>query len=238
MPLQTFVTRLLCYSRFDGSANLGIAPNHFCPYIKCIAGRTVLESPIIQRSAQENARQNNKNVQTHGSVQSLLGVNMRLSLRSLPYLLMAVSVALFLACMTQDSFCMSNVCGRWPAYDVLAMGWLEPFALLNVGPFVAFSWYANPALFFTWICIALSKNQVAAIFGCIGGSIGTLLGLSFLLGTSVLVSERGSDEITGYAVGYWLWLGSLCLALLSAILARYLNHSASNLTTKEKTCVL
>ena len=60
--------------RFDGSANLGIAPNPFCPYIKCITGRTIFLSLIIQRLTEENAFHIIKNVPTHGSVQSQLAL--------------------------------------------------------------------------------------------------------------------------------------------------------------------
>ena len=95
------------------------------------------------------------------------------------------------------------------------MGWLEPLAIADVGPFVAFSWYANLCIGLTWILVVAGARRSAVILGLVGG----LLGLSFLLGNSVMVAESGSTyRVTGYAAGYWLWLGSLCLALLSATL--------------------
>ena len=50
------------------------------------------------------------------------------------------------------------------------------------------------------------------------GTAGSLLGLSFLLGRAVQISEGGGPTpIPAYGRGYWLWLGSLGLALLSAV---------------------
>jgi hypothetical protein len=49
---------------------------------------------------------------------------------------------------------------------------------------------------------------------------GTVLSLGFLLGQSVQISEGGGPSaITSYGVGYWLWVGSMVVALASALLA-------------------
>jgi hypothetical protein len=128
--------------------------------------------------------------------------------------MLLASIGLFVACMPLNSFCVPQGCSGWPGYGVLAMGWLELLALSAVGPFVAFSWYANPCLLAAWACTVLRRRSVGLWFA----GIGILLSLSFLLGHSVIVSESGSaDRIVAPAPGYWLWLSSLCVAFFGVV---------------------
>ena len=45
------------------------------------------------------------------------------------------------------------------------------------------------------------------------------LGIAFLGVTTLDVSSDGPVEITGYGEGYWLWLASMAVALVAAMLS-------------------
>jgi hypothetical protein len=128
------------------------------------------------------------------------------------------SVGLYLVSLTLNAFCAvtsgTERCDDSLGVAVLAMGWLETIAIGDVGPFVALPWYANPCLFVAWGSVLDQRRKIALAFA----GLGTLLGLSFLLGHSVQISEGGdASPITGYLAGYWVWLGSLALAFASAL---------------------
>lgn len=146
---------------------------------------------------------------------SWIGRSVRVSLR---WLLLGISVISYLLSLTQDTFCSGGSCHGWPGWGVLVMGWLEPVSLAAVGPFVAFAWYANPLLVASWICCGPVRWRTGSI--CLA-ALACLLSSLFLLGNRVDTSEACiSHEITGYAAGYWLWMFSSWLALLSAFLVR------------------
>ena len=138
--------------------------------------------------------------------------------RTLSRAFLLASVALYLVSLTLNAFCAvtggTERCDDSRGVAVLALGWLETIAIGEVGPFVALPWYANPCLFAAWLFVFARGRKIAVAFA----GLGTLLGLSFLLGHSVQISEGGgTSPITGYRAGYWVWLGSLVLAFLSAL---------------------
>jgi hypothetical protein len=136
---------------------------------------------------------------------------------TVPRLMVALSVTLYGVSLTQNTFCVSDGCDKWLGWGVLLMGWIEPVAIRQVGPFVALSWLANPCVGVAWVCAFTGNRLLAIMFG----GAGVLFGFGFLLGKFVLVSESGSGyRITGYAGGYWIWIASLTLALGAAILSR------------------
>ena len=139
------------------------------------------------------------------------------SLRPSRALLLA-SVGLYLVSLTLNAFCAvtggTERCDDSLGVGVLALGWMELIAIGDVGPFVALPWFANPCLFAAWVFVLGRARKIALALA----ALGALLGLSFLLGHSVQISEgAGPSPITGYLAGYWVWLGSLFLALLSAL---------------------
>jgi hypothetical protein len=139
--------------------------------------------------------------------------------------LLVGSAALFVASLTQNAFCLGRVadpgvvkCDQLGA-AVLALGWMEILTLSDVGPFVVVPWFANPCLVMAWVLVLDSRRGPAMAFA----GLGSVLGLSFLFGRIVQVSEGGAgagDPIVAYGAGYWLWLGSLALAFLSAVFSR------------------
>ena len=139
--------------------------------------------------------------------------------KGVPRTLLGGSILLFLASLTQNAFCLGDgaKCDNL-GLAVLGLGWMEMLAIGDVGPFVTLPWFANPCLLIAWISILDSRRRVAtAVAG-----VAAVLGSSFLAGRSIQISEGGPtpDPIRSYGAGYWLWLGSLVLAFLSAVLIR------------------
>jgi hypothetical protein len=125
-----------------------------------------------------------------------------------------LSIMLFLLSLTQNSFCRPSDCNAWPGWGLLLVGWLEIMNIDKVGPFVGLAWFANPCLAAAWISTFLGQGHRA--IGYAGA--GLILGLGFLFGNSVVGVEGGGLEpITRYAVGYWIWIGGLAVALCAAI---------------------
>jgi hypothetical protein len=117
------------------------------------------------------------------------------------------SIFLYLACMPLDSFCINNHCGDWPAWSVLLAGPLAMMAPANL------TWLANPLLFCAWGC-TFASARTAAIVAAVSA---LALATSFLAFKTAVTNEAGIEmPITGYAPGYWLWLGSMVFAVISA----------------------
>ena len=139
--------------------------------------------------------------------------------------LLAASVILYLASLTQNGFCLltggSERCDNY-GIAVVGLGWLETLEIGEVGPFVALPWFANPCLIVAWAFLLGSGRRIAMILA----SLATVLSLAFLAGRSVQISEGGGPSpITSHGAGYWLWLGSMVLALASALVASRVSPS-------------
>jgi hypothetical protein len=127
-----------------------------------------------------------------------------------------VSIVLYAACMFLGAFYVSlpdSVPGQRSFADgfgLLSRGWLG----LDLG-FEYVPWLANPLLFLAWILVLLRVRLVA-----VGSAMRALaLGIAFLGVTTLDVSSDGPVEITGYGEGYWLWLASMAVALVAAMLS-------------------
>src|SRR5215471_967366 len=133
--------------------------------------------------------------------------------RLISLVLLILSMAAFVICMPMDSFCVSGTCSGWPSWSVLLLGWLETFDILHVGPFVALCWYANVYLFLSWAAVSM-RSRLALVFS----ALAVALSVSFLLGRDVVSNEGGvALPITGVAAGYWLWVASASLSVLSSL---------------------
>jgi hypothetical protein len=126
-----------------------------------------------------------------------------------PMLVLAASVTLFVASLTQFAFYVDTP-GAWNdrAYFLLLIGW---FGVLGG----EFSWLANPFLAASWFAASIGNRGMA-----LASSICALVfAVSFMRRDTLLASEAPSyTRITGLGPGYWLWLASIGLALLSASL--------------------
>lgn len=122
------------------------------------------------------------------------------------------AIVVYLACMPLDAFCVGGKCSDWQGWGILVFGWM-----LLAGSDANIVWVANPALFIAWITILLNQRLAALLF-----SLGALaIGLAFLWFKNVVTNEGGViSPITGYKAGYWVWLASMGITVLSALLIR------------------
>lgn len=129
-------------------------------------------------------------------------------------LFVGVSILLFLASLTQ------NPC-RWASPNesdgqhfgclaFLLIGWVGVF-----GGIVA--WLANPALLLAWIFTFSRYRRVEAIV-CSVAALG--LALSFLA-VKEIPGDNGSAKIISYALGYWLWIGSIVMSCVGSMVAAF-----------------
>lgn len=126
--------------------------------------------------------------------------------------LLFASVFVYFICLTQPGFYAGSdepVYGR--GIDLLLIGWFV------IGSGAGFSWLANPVLFFVWSFAWSGKRKVALV----AAVAALLLMLSFPMVGWVITSAVGTlHEVTGYGLGYRLWVVSAVLALLSAFAIR------------------
>jgi hypothetical protein len=140
---------------------------------------------------------------------------------SLPWLLLAISVVLYVACLRSAAFCLWTgdcLSGWW----VLVYGWLG----LRIGEEPSrFIWLANPMLLVTWALVAIAhlvRRQSAAIWAARCALITLLVAVAFMVHPWVknpYSTGGGAERIASYGAGYWLWLASMVCAFLSAIIA-------------------
>jgi hypothetical protein len=143
-----------------------------------------------------------------------------MSTKKLTILITMISIALFIASLTQKCYCLDDDCGD--SIAVFLFGWLGVLVELgDIVTFIAdkiqgeatvfnykmgatFSWLANPLIILSFGLLR-SSPKLTLVFSVFS----TLLILSFLLFRFVIANEAGHyNEITGYKNGYYLWLAS------------------------------
>ena len=127
----------------------------------------------------------------------------------LPKIVTLASLIVFAASLTQKGF---STAGEHPG------DWSPGLYLLLIGPLGLldgiFEWFANPFLLWAWIFSLIGKHKIALPLAVLA----TALIVAFLFRQTVIVSEAPTyAKITGYAAGYWLWLTSAALAVVSAL---------------------
>lgn len=122
--------------------------------------------------------------------------------------LLALSIAVYLASLFPDSFCIGDSCSDWPGWGILLIGWMAVlFSPANA------TWIANPLVFASWFALFLRFRRLSLALA----GVACAVALSFLLFDEVQSSEGGRlRPITGTALGYWLWVVSMALAGLAA----------------------
>ncbi|MBI1374301.1 MAG: hypothetical protein GC159_16415 [Phycisphaera sp.] len=122
--------------------------------------------------------------------------------------LVTSSVLLFAASLTQDGFLISGENPRaWAScFGLLFFGWIG--VLQGV-----FAWLANPLLISSWLL--LKARRTRSIMCALAA---LMFALSFLLYKEIVTDEAGGvSSITRYSAGYWLWVASIAIAVLGAI---------------------
>jgi hypothetical protein len=76
------------------------------------------------------------------------------------------------------------------------------------------TWLANPALFAVWGAQIAEEKLVAALMGFASFAIA----ISFLFQRTVVTNEAGIPfPITGYGMGYWIWLSSMVISWFNSM---------------------
>ncbi len=131
--------------------------------------------------------------------------------RLVPWLALGASVALFAACLLNDGYYIEgpNPDAWADARGLLMLGWIG----IASG---TFAWLANPALLLAWV-LALKKKHSLALVATIAAFV---LMVTFLLQDTVISSEAPTySRITGYGMGFWLWVASAAVHAVGCVIA-------------------
>jgi len=119
-----------------------------------------------------------------------------------------LSMCVFALALTQDGYYIDhNPRDAWaPGWGEFAVGWIGLFS-------GTFAWLGNPLLIASWIAIFRKKAKASAWLS----ASALLIMLSFLHDKTIIFNENGSSaRITGYGLGYVLWVASGVAALIGA----------------------
>jgi hypothetical protein len=124
-------------------------------------------------------------------------------------LVVVASALLFLASLTQNAYHLAGDNPEaWSAsWGLLLIGWMGIY-------FGVFAWLANPLLVLSWMLCVRGKHGAALIVS----TAAVLFALSFLLHRTIVADEAPTYKaVTGYGLGYWLWLASMLIMAAGAL---------------------
>lgn len=130
--------------------------------------------------------------------------------------LLGWSIGVYVFALTQDAYYVEGHDPKaWAlAFGLLLVGWIGV-----LGGYYA--WVANPFLFLSWFFLHKKKY----LYGLLVSAISVLLMLSFLSYKTILTSENMTYlKIVWRGPGYWLWVVSGVLSLLSSFIGIYYNR--------------
>ena len=103
---------------------------------------------------------------------------------------------------------------------IFFLGWLGFLG----GAFESVFWFANPLYIYALILFVRNKKEAMIISGA-----ATILALLFLFLHSFIKNESGSrTPITGYGLGYILWVASLSLLTIGTLVQNQVNKFRGN----------
>lgn len=125
----------------------------------------------------------------------------------LPKIITFLSIIVFATSLTQNAYYIAGENPKaWsPAFYSLLLGPIGLFAGI-------FEWLANPVLVAAWVFSFAGKNKIALLLGIVASA----LMLAFLFRHTIIASEAPTyAKIIGHGAGYWLWLTSAGLLVVS-----------------------
>jgi hypothetical protein len=125
--------------------------------------------------------------------------------------ILIASIALFLACFTQNAFYIEGPNSQaWTSASYLfLLGWLGLFS-------GTIAWFANPLQIAALVLFTRRRYWIAFALGIAA----SFCALSFLNVDKVMVSEAPTfAKITGFGLGYWLWVASMIVITVGSVLA-------------------
>ena len=134
-----------------------------------------------------------------------------------------ISILLLIISLTQPAFYTASDSSdslNLHSVFIFFLGWLGFLG----GAFESFLWFANPLYIYALILYLQNKKEAMLISGS-----STLLALSFLLLHTFIKNESGSrTPITGYGLGYILWVASLSLLTIQTMVETRMNKPNDN----------
>ena len=130
-----------------------------------------------------------------------------------------LSIILLLISFSQKAYCVDGNCGEnWSGLMCFLLGIFSLIFSLS-----GISWLMNPLMIISY-AIPLNKIKIKVAF-----SIAALIfGLSFLLFDEIIKYEAGHyGQITGYAMGYWIWILDAIVNLMGILIVNYINKNTS-----------
>ena len=125
-------------------------------------------------------------------------------------IVVSMSVCLFFASFFWPAYVVDRANGVADPIAIFLTGWMGVFT----GSFACIAWLANPL--FVIALILFVRNRSAAIFVCL---LAFVVAASFLLFHTIIDDEAGHyATITEHKTGYWLWLGSIGMLLISMVI--------------------
>ena len=140
---------------------------------------------------------------------------------------LGLSVLLYLSCLPLEAFCVNSACSGWPGYGILIFG---PLGLIVSA--TNWTWLANPVLFGAWAMLAaveFERTLVSRFAALVLGSVAFAISISFLFQRKIVTNEAGIlFPITGYRIGYWLWLSSIAVCCFGSVVTIALSVGRKN----------
>jgi len=130
----------------------------------------------------------------------------------MPAPIVLASLAIFGVSLTQKALTYSDFNGQGK-YSSLALFLTGGISILGGGLFEWLVWLANP-LYFVSIFLLLKRKKQSMKTSILA----TVVAFAFLFWKNILVSENGRNaEIVALKLGYWLWLSSILVLTIGAI---------------------
>ncbi|HNA61299.1 MAG TPA: hypothetical protein PLN89_08540 [Elusimicrobiota bacterium] len=140
------------------------------------------------------------------------------------------SVALFLLSCFMPCLYIARPEGpvSWNGFEILLLnGWMAILAVISV------AWLANPLYFFAGVCVLNSQKGGSSLSSGLGiiVSLAAVLvgGTSFWVkGVPIPKNEGGGTQglVDHFGVGFYVWMASLLLMFLAAVLTYNQNRTA------------
>jgi hypothetical protein len=75
----------------------------------------------------------------------------------------------------------------------------------------SWAWLANPILFWAWAALAVGE-KISSLAALALSLVALVIAISFLFQREIMTNEAGILlPITGYRIGYWIWLSSIAV---------------------------
>lgn len=129
-----------------------------------------------------------------------------------------LSIILLFISFSQKAYCVDGNCGEnWSGLMCFLLGIFSLIFSIS-----GISWLMNPLMIISY-AIPIKKIKIKLAF-----SISALIfGLSFLLFDEIIKNEAGHyGKITGYAIGYWIWIISSIINLIGILIVKFSNQKS------------